>query len=214
MDTNQHTYTTEEFLGVLADARRIQTSYNQGKHTMDLLQAIQAREELAIVTSQLSDMDADLYFEKLRTDTLYRISLLEKTEEYEKEFWAGTNPDTKKKWTNIENRARYRAELDCKEMREAADLAKKDHARAFFLHTKALPDVLNSMSSRIGLLIRQMPLGQPLSGELDESKPNSLPSARKWGLEDDGFSKWDVQRNVGQSLEELDLEWEHDKSEE
>jgi len=202
-------YTEEDFFGILADVRRIREHFKQNKHTMDVLEVIQAREDLAIVNSELGDIGADLDYDKRRTEADYRSKLLQRMEEIEAELIKQeVNPETGKKWTNIPDRARYMAERECEPERLAHDDARRIHARAYFLYARTIPDILNTMASRISFLIRLMPLGQPTEQDAEEAT-KILPAARNYRGEDDDFNLWNTQRNtagVMDPLEDVDLE--------
>lgn len=199
-------YSQEDFFGMLSDIRKLLEAYDSGKHGMDLLTVIEKREELAIINSELGDIGADLFYDKQRTEAEYRLKLLRRQEELEEEMSTeGINPKTGKKWTNMQDRARYKAELECEPERKAADDAKRIHTRAYYLYAKTIPDVLNAMSSRISFLIRLMPLAQATEQEAEETT-KTLPAARKYREENDGFDDWNVARNVGKTFEDLEEE--------
>ncbi len=197
-------YTEDDFFGILDDVRRIRENYKQNKHTMDLLEVIQAREDLAIVNSELGDIGADLDYDKRRTEADYRAKLLQRMEEIEKELiLEKIDPKTGAKWTNISDRSRYMAERECEPERKAMDDARRIHTRAYLLYGRTIPDILNTMASRISFLIRLMPLGQASEQDAEEAV-KVLPAAKRYRDDDDGFGLWNVQRNAGDAMDGLD----------
>lgn len=180
-------YTTQDLVDILESIRQKREYYKRNKHTMDLLEVINAREELAIHNSELGDIGADLLIDKMDTELQQRMTFLELKEKYEEEFRTTKRPDGSK-WTDVENRARYKAEMETRELQETADKARAIYVRAFNLYAKSIPEVLNAMSGRIAFLLKLMQAqaapAQPIeNGAL-------LPSGRKYAAQDDGFSEF------------------------
>ncbi len=189
-------YTTADLNQAIADVQRIRDNYREAKHTLDVLQVIERREELAAANSFLGEVGADVTGYKLQTEQAHRRALLAATEKWEHEFNTTDNPDTKKKWTSVDNRARYKAELECDDLLRDVGIAKRTYNHVYFLYAKTIPDLLNAMSSRIQFLLKLMPVGTPMGQmEIDEAE-KTLPMPSRWRKgEDDEFTLFDAARH-------------------
>lgn len=193
-------YSFSDFEIALQEVRDVRDKYKEYKHTMTILDVQDYRDNLAIVSSQLSDMGADLYSDRVSTESIYRGEYLNRLEYWENYYRTNDRPlvkgevQTKGKWTDIENRSRYSAEKDCLELRREMDKAKAIHTLAYNLYGLTIPKLLDAMSSRIGILIRQLPLG--VTSDSEPLSEGSAPRMSRYSKEDDGFGKWDIGREM------------------
>lgn len=202
-------YSIEDFLGVLKEIRDRRDSYNDRKFNIDISIVQDYMKDFAILSSQLADIGGDLYAERLSAETRYRNQLLLTQERLENEYRKpnSINPASGKKWTNVEDRARYSAELECFELRKEMDEAKATHIRAYNLYALTLPRVIEEMKSRVIVLGRERQI------EANEGQKPEVGKQPRRQLEEDGFHLWDLDRMPSQSMDDLDKELEEFKEE-
>lgn len=197
MSYKNNFFTFDDFLAMLGELRHKIAYYRSEKHTLTLQDVQGLRDDISILNAMLSDIGADLYSDKVSTATTYRHKLLEVTQEKEKELRAGKD-EHGKKWTDISNRARYAAELECRVYREEMDKAAAIHELANNFYRVTIPNVLNSISSRIAILIRMM-----------DSKGDFQPMEKQDYGEDNPWAGMDLLPQSGGidlQMEELDRE--------
>lgn len=190
-------FTFDDFVAILGELRHKIAYYRSEKHTLSLQDVQGIRDDMSVLCAQLSDIGADLYSDEVDTERHYRYELLKKTQEIEAELRA-TKDERGKPWTDIANRARYQAEIDCIELRAAMDSASATHRLASNLYRVTIPKVLDSLSSRIAILIRQM-----------DSKGDFKPMERQEYGEENPWASMDVmgtQAGVESYMEDLSQE--------
>lgn len=164
-------FTFDDFVAILGEIRHKIAYYRSEKHTLALQDVQGIRDDMSVLCAQLSDIGADLYSDEVDTARNYRYELLKRTQERELEYREGKD-EQGKRWTDIANRARYQAEIDCIELRAAMDSASATHRLASNLYRVTIPKVLDSLSSRIAILIRQMD-GKSDFKEISRDEPNN-----------------------------------------
>lgn len=159
-------YSLEDLNAAIGKVDQVKADYQTNKqHNMDWLQLIEAREDYAYENSRLLDIGADVLAYKLTLEKNYREKFLRAKEKWEDFFTKGpdggraVNPDTKRPWTDIENRARYKAELECIGDMDEIILAKKLHARVQ-AYENTSQDILHAMAGVDFLVLGPLVISQ------------------------------------------------------
>lgn len=193
-------YTMADLNDAISRVDQVKADYQTNKqHNLDWLQLIEARENYAYENSRLLDIGADILGYKLTLEKSYRQKFLEAKEKWEEFFWAdedgnrAVNPKTKKPWTDIENRARYKAEQECMPDMDEIILAKKLYARVQAYEATS-QDILHAMAGRIRFVESLAPKAiDPVFDEKEAQK--AIPIAQRFRQQaDDGFGQIEAGR--------------------
>jgi hypothetical protein len=176
---------------VLKDIRNVISRYKRHKQAYLRPQVQEARCDLAILRFQLADIGSELYGWKIESAAAYENAKLRKEEEVENALNALTKAGQKQ--VNVGDRAKRTAKLETSQ--DEMIKADKMNRLAINLYQYSIPDILHSMSSRLG--------------SFDRPETTSKPQYQE--VPDDGYEKsgWDsYEKRAIDGLDRLEDELE------
>lgn len=143
-------FSEEDLVDILNQIRAINKDFKERKHDLSRDDAVSFRIDLAVLREQLGDIMGDLFEDKIETEAAYENFLLMRTDELVKSF-IEQEKETGKKVTYPEDRAKRQAKIEGFPLQSEMNKAKVIYTKAYIFVQHTLGDVLNAMSSKIGL---------------------------------------------------------------